>query len=58
MQARDAKDCVSSLHTDYHPPTDDVDKIDFPAMARRDQFIFHTAWTVANRDQRLVADAK
>ncbi|HET9505666.1 MAG TPA: M28 family peptidase [Hymenobacter sp.] len=49
---------TSGLHKDYHQTTDDVDKIDFPAMARRDQLIFHTAWAVANRDQRLVVDAK
>jgi hypothetical protein len=49
---------TSGLHADYHQPTDDVDKIDFPAMARRDQLVFHTAWAVANRDQRLVVDAK
>ncbi|RYY21471.1 MAG: M28 family peptidase [Cytophagaceae bacterium] len=48
---------TSGLHKDYHKTTDDVDKIDFPAMARRDQLIFHTAWAVANRDQRLVVDA-
>ena len=48
---------TSGLHKDYHQTTDDVDKIDFPAMARRDQLIFHTAWAVANRDQRLVVDA-
>ncbi|RZK53783.1 MAG: M28 family peptidase, partial [Hymenobacter sp.] len=49
---------TSGLHKDYHQTTDDVDKIDFPAMARRDQLVFHTAWAVANRDQRLVVDAK
>jgi Zn-dependent M28 family amino/carboxypeptidase len=49
---------TSGLHKDYHQVTDDVDKIDFPAMARRDQFIFHTAWAVANRDQRIMVDEK
>ena len=48
---------TSGLHKDYHQATDDVALIDFPAMARRDQLIFHTAWAVANRDQRLVVDA-
>jgi Zn-dependent M28 family amino/carboxypeptidase len=47
---------TSGLHKDYHQVTDDVDKIDFPTMARRDQFIFHTAWAVANRDQRIMVD--
>ena len=48
---------TSGLHPDYHQPTDDVDKIDFPAMARRDQLIFHTAWALANRDTRVVVDS-
>ena len=48
---------TSGLHPDYHQPTDDVDKIDFPAMARRDQLIFHTAWVLANRDARVVVDS-
>lgn len=49
---------ASGFHADYHQATDDVDKIDFAAMARRDQFIFHTAWVLANRDQRPVIDAQ
>ncbi|RZK27506.1 MAG: M28 family peptidase, partial [Hymenobacter sp.] len=48
---------TSGLHTDYHESTDDVDKIDFAAMARRDQLIFHTAWALANRDRRVVVDS-
>ncbi len=49
---------TSGLHPQYHQPTDDVDLIDFPAMARRDHLIFHTAWAVANRDQRVALTAK
>jgi hypothetical protein len=48
---------TSGLHADYHQPTDDVEKIDFPAMARRDQLVFHTAWALANRASRLAIDA-
>ena len=48
---------TSGLHADYHKETDEVDKIDFPAMARRDQLIFHTAWELANRDGRIVVDS-
>ena len=44
---------TSSLHPDYHKVTDDVEKIAFPAMARRDQLVFHTAWALANRDARV-----
>jgi Zn-dependent M28 family amino/carboxypeptidase len=49
---------TSGLHPQYHKATDDVALIDFPAMARRDQLIFHTAWAVANRDQRIMVDEK
>jgi Zn-dependent M28 family amino/carboxypeptidase len=48
---------TSGLHPDYHKETDDVDKIDFPAMARRDQLVFHTAWALAQRDTRVVVDS-
>lgn len=48
---------TSGLHADYHQETDEVDKINFPAMARRDQLIFHTAWELANRDNRPVVDS-
>ncbi|GAB2872714.1 hypothetical protein GCM10027044_38880 [Hymenobacter ruber] len=44
---------TSGEHADYHKATDDVDKIDFPAMTRRDQLIFHTAWALAQRDTRV-----
>ncbi|NML63749.1 M28 family peptidase [Hymenobacter sp. RP-2-7] len=47
---------TSGLHPQYHQATDDVALIDFPAMARRDQLVFHTAWAVANRDQRILVD--
>jgi hypothetical protein len=49
---------TSGLHPQYHKATDDVALIDFPVMARRDQLIFHTAWAVANRDQRIMVDEK
>ena len=44
---------TSGLHPQYHKATDDVEFIDFPAMARRDQLIFHTAWALAQRDARV-----
>ncbi len=47
----------NGVHPQFHQPTDDVDLIDFPAMVRRDQFIFHTAWELANRDRRVVVDS-
>ncbi|GAB3828069.1 M28 family peptidase [Hymenobacter jeollabukensis] len=44
-------------HADYHQPTDDIDKIEFPLMAKRDQLVFHTAWELVNRDNRIVVDS-
>ena len=46
----------SGLHPDYHTPNDTVDKIDFGMMVKREKLVFHTAWEIANRDQRLVVD--
>jgi Zn-dependent M28 family amino/carboxypeptidase len=43
-------------HADYHKPTDTVDKILFELMTKRAKLIFHTAWEVANRDNRLIID--
>ncbi len=46
----------NGVHADYHRPTDTVDKIAFDVMAKRAQLIFHTAWILANRDQRTPVD--
>ena len=46
----------NGTHADYHKPTDTVEKIEFDLMAKRAQLVFHTAWVLANRDQRIVAD--
>jgi hypothetical protein len=43
----------SGVHSDYHRPTDTVDKIDFQKMARIARLVFATAWRVANLDNRL-----
>ena len=48
---------TSGLHPQYHKATDDVALIDFPAMARRDQLIFHTAWALAQRAARVALKA-
>lgn len=47
----------SGLHPHYHTPEDTIDKIDFEMMAKRTRLVFHTAWSIANRDQRLVVDS-
>jgi Zn-dependent M28 family amino/carboxypeptidase len=44
------------LLADYHQPTDDVDKINWPLYQKRAQMIFHTAWEIANREEMLVRD--
>ena len=42
----------NGTHPDYHRPTDTVDKITFDVMAKRAQLVFHTAWILANRNDR------
>jgi Zn-dependent M28 family amino/carboxypeptidase len=44
------------LKSDYHQPTDDVDKINWPLYAKRAQMIFHTAWDMANKKEMLKRD--
>ena len=46
----------NGTHADYHKPTDTIEKIEFDLMTKRAQLVFHTAWVLANRDQRIVAD--
>lgn len=46
----------NGTHDDYHRPTDTPDKINYDLLKNRSQLIFHTAWEVANRDQRVLVD--
>lgn len=46
----------SGVHADYHKPTDDVDKIEFEALAKRAKLAFGIAWELANRETRIVVD--
>ncbi len=46
----------SGVHEDYHKPTDDVEKIEFDRLRQRTLLVFHTAWQLANQEQRIVAD--
>lgn len=46
------------IHEDYHQPTDDPEKIDYPLLQKRTQLIFATAWELVNRDERIVVDGK
>ena len=46
----------NGTHADYHRPGDTPDKINYDLLKNRSQLIFHTAWEIANRDQRLIVD--
>ncbi len=47
----------NGVHADYHQETDEVDKILFPKMERITRLVFHTAWELANREERLRVDS-
>ncbi|MBL4585518.1 MAG: M28 family peptidase [Flavobacteriales bacterium] len=46
----------TGVHKDYHQPTDTVDKIMFTKMQKIARLIFHTAWEIANRKDKLKVD--
>ncbi|HTH57868.1 MAG TPA: M28 family peptidase [Cyclobacteriaceae bacterium] len=46
------------IHEDYHRVSDEVSKIDFDLMVKRDKAVFFTAWELANRDKRIAVDKK
>ncbi len=46
----------SGVHEDYHKPGDDTEKIMFDKMAVIVRLVFHTAWEVANRSEKLKVD--
>ncbi len=48
----------TGVHKDYHKPTDDIDKINFPKMVKIGKLVFGTAWELANREKRIVVDVK
>ena len=43
----------NGTHEDYHAPGDTPDKINYEMLAKRSQLIFHTAWELANRAERI-----
>ena len=43
----------NGTHEDYHAPGDTPDKINYEMLAKRSQLIFHTAWELANRNDRI-----
>lgn len=46
----------SGTHEDYHKPTDTPDKIQYDLLENRARLIFHTAWELANREDRIQVD--
>ncbi len=47
----------TGVHEDYHRPGDDVEKIMFDKQAPIVQLVFHTAWKLANREERIKVDS-
>ncbi len=46
----------NGTHADYHRPSDTPDKINYEFLETRARLIFHTAWELANRDERVKLD--
>ncbi len=46
----------NGTHADYHKPSDTPDKIQYDLLETRARLIFHTAWELANRDERIKVD--
>lgn len=47
----------TGVHEDYHRPGDDVEKIMFDKQAPIVKLVFHTAWQLANREERIKVDS-
>lgn len=47
----------TGVHEDYHRPGDDVEKILFDRQSKIVKLIFHTAWELANREERIKVDS-
>lgn len=48
----------SGVHEDYHRPGDEVQKIRFDLLRQRAALVFHTAWMLANREDRIIVDGR
>jgi Zn-dependent M28 family amino/carboxypeptidase len=48
----------NGTHPDYHTPNDTPDKIEYELLKRRTKLIFHTAWVIANREERIELNDK
>lgn len=47
----------TGVHEDYHKPGDDVEKILFDKQSMIVKLVFHTAWELVNREERIVVDS-
>ncbi|AYA38231.1 M28 family peptidase [Hymenobacter oligotrophus] len=47
----------NGVHDDYHGAKDEVEKIEFPKMEKRARVVFHAAWELVNRDNRIAVDS-
>ena len=43
----------NGTHSDYHKPTDTIDKINFVLIKKRAELVFLTAWELVNRKERI-----
>ena len=48
----------NGVHEDYHEPTDTPEKINYELLELRTEYIFYTAWELANRKERVTVDPK
>ncbi|MCB9167074.1 MAG: M28 family peptidase [Flavobacteriales bacterium] len=46
----------SGVHSDYHGPHDEVERIRPDLLEQRARLVFYTAWALANRPRRIVQD--
>jgi Zn-dependent M28 family amino/carboxypeptidase len=46
----------NGTHDDYHRASDTPDKIEYDLLENRTRLVFYTAWELANRPTRIVAD--
>ena len=46
----------NGTHDDYHRPSDTPDKINYDLLENRSRLVFHTAWELANRANRIRVD--
>jgi len=46
----------TNLHSDYHTPRDEPQRIDYPKLTRMTKWMYLTGWIVANAPQRPATD--